>query len=152
MYRTKSRWLLQEKNKEVPVPLCSYSASLSFSLSSTHALAMRNSVFALALVGVFCAHDDNLGVPGVHTIPTNSLHHQEVPSAFWTDSSFTHESAYGTNTFNLQTPTTHSFSPNKKQHRMPPTTACCLYSHKRRESDALPRVDGAFGFPGIPAD
>jgi hypothetical protein len=79
--------------------LCTATASLSLSLSlsSTHALAMRITVLALALVGVFFAHEGNLGVSGVHTIPTNSLPYQEVPSAFWTDSSFNHETAYGTN-------------------------------------------------------
>jgi hypothetical protein len=42
----------------------SLSFSLSLSLSHTHTLAMKHMVFALALVGVFCTPEGNLGVSG----------------------------------------------------------------------------------------
>jgi hypothetical protein len=55
-------------------------------------------VFALALVGVFCTHEGNLGVSGFSSssmFATNSLP-LEVPSAAYTDSMPSQESAHGT--------------------------------------------------------
>jgi hypothetical protein len=82
---------------ELAASLYSYSVSraLSLSLSLSHALAMRHTVFALALVGVFCTHEGNLGVSGFSTFATNSLP-LEVPSAFYTDSMSSQESTDGT--------------------------------------------------------
>jgi hypothetical protein len=57
---------------------------------------MRYLIFELALVGVFCTHEEgNLGVSGFSTFATNSLP-PEVPSAFYTDSTSSQENAYGT--------------------------------------------------------